>query len=103
VQVVAESPTLKGVDGIAVDRAGTIWAAVNTQNRIAAVGHDGAISVVTEGSPLDGPSSFAFGSGLHDKQTLYIANFAITSFQEQQSPSPGILSLPVLVPGLPLR
>ncbi len=103
IRVIAESPTLKGVDGIAVDRAGTIWAAVNTQDQIATVDSRGNIAVISQGSPLDGPSSFAFGTGKHDKQTLYIANFAITRFQTGQMANPGILSLPVLVPGLPLR
>jgi len=104
IHVIVESPTLKGIDGIAIDRAGTIWAAVNTQNQIATVDGRGNILVIAQGSPLDGPSSFAFGSGRHDKQTLYIANFAITSFQTDPATAhPGILSLPVLVPGLPLR
>jgi sugar lactone lactonase YvrE len=103
IQVIAESPTLKGIDGIAVDRSGTIWAAVNTQDQIATVDSRGNISVISQGSPLDGPSSFAFGTGQHDKKTLYIANFAITRFLTGQTAHPGILSIPVLVPGLPLR
>jgi sugar lactone lactonase YvrE len=103
IEVVAEDPALKGIDGIAVDRAGTIWAAVDSQDRIATVDKHGAISVIAQGSPLDGPSSFAFGTGQHDKKTLYIANFAITRALSGQTAHPGILSLPVLVPGLPLQ
>jgi sugar lactone lactonase YvrE len=98
IQVVAADPALKGADGIAIDRSGTVWTAVNTQNRIATVGEGGVISVIFEGSPLDGPSSLAFGTAHQDKLTLYISNFAI----EDQA-HPGVLSLPVDVPGAPLR
>jgi sugar lactone lactonase YvrE len=102
VKVIVEDPALKGVDGIAVDRRGTIWCAVNTQDRIATVDKRGNISVIAQGTPLDGPSSFAFGTGRGEKQTLYIANFAIGSFLAGQPAHPGILSIPAPVPGLPL-
>jgi sugar lactone lactonase YvrE len=102
IEIIVEDPALKGVDGIAIDRRGTIWCAVNTQDRIATVAKGGAISVIAQGAPLDGPSSFAFGTGKHDKQTLYIANFAIGRFLSGQTAHPGILSIPAPVPGLPL-
>ncbi|HLK88569.1 MAG TPA: SMP-30/gluconolactonase/LRE family protein [Polyangia bacterium] len=102
INIIVEDPALKGVDGIAVDRRGTIWCAVNTQDRIATVDKGGAISVIAQGAPLDGPSSFAFGTGQGEKQTLYIANFAIGSFLSGQTAHPGILSIPAPVPGLPL-
>ncbi len=103
IQIVAEDSALKGIDGIAIDRSGTLWAAVNTQDRIATVGEDGTITVISQGSPFDGPSSLAFGTGRHDQRTLYIANFAITRFQTGQTAHPGVLALPVDTPGLPLR
>jgi sugar lactone lactonase YvrE len=103
IEIIAEDPALIGVDGIAVDRRGTIWCAVNTQDRIATVDKKGAIAVIAQGSPLDGPSSFAFGTGEHDKKTLYIANFAIGRFLSGQTAHPGVLSIPAPVPGLPLR
>ena len=102
IQIIVESPALKGVDGIAVDSRGTIWCAVNTQDRIATVDKRGAISVIAQGSPLDGPSSFAFGTGNGDKKTLYISNFAIGNFLAGLPAHPGILSIPAPVPGLPL-
>jgi sugar lactone lactonase YvrE len=102
ISIVVEDPALKGVDGIAVDSRGTIWCAVNTQNRIATVDKRGTISVISNGSPLDGPSSFAFGTGNGDKKTLYISNFAIGSVLAGQTAHPGILSIPAPVPGLPL-
>jgi sugar lactone lactonase YvrE len=102
IDIVVEDPALKGVDGIAVDSRGTIWCAVNTQDRIATVDKRNVISVIAQGSPLDGPSSFAFGTGQGDKKTLYISNFAIGSFLAGQPAHPGILSIPAPVPGLPL-
>jgi sugar lactone lactonase YvrE len=102
IEVVVEDPALKGVDGIAIDRRGTIFAAVNPQDRIASVDKDGTITILAEGAPLDGPSSFAFGTGHGDKRTLYIANFAINRVQAGLPAHPGILSLPTQVPGLPL-
>jgi sugar lactone lactonase YvrE len=102
IEVFVEDPALKGVDGIAIDRRGTIYAAVNTQDRLATVDRHGTITVLTEGPPLDGPSSFAFGTGHGDKKTLYVANFAIGRFLAGLPASPGVLSLPVQVPGLPL-
>jgi sugar lactone lactonase YvrE len=102
IEIIVEDPALKGIDGIAVDSRGTIWCAVNTQDRIATLDKHGAISVIAQGSPLDGPSSFAFGTGNGDKKTLYIANFAIGSFLGGLPAHPGILSIPAPVPGLPL-
>jgi sugar lactone lactonase YvrE len=102
IQIIVEDPALKGVDGIAVDDRGTIWCAVNTQARIATVDKGGGISVIAQGSPLDGPSSFAFGTGNGDKKTLYLSNFAIGSVLSNQAAHPGILSIPAPVPGLPL-
>ena len=98
--VVAEDPALVGVDGIAIDRRGTIWCAVNTQDRVATVDQQGAISVIAQGPPLDGPSSFAFGTAHGEKKTLYFTNFAISRFLTGQVAHPAILSMPAQVPGL---
>jgi sugar lactone lactonase YvrE len=100
--VLAEDPALKGIDGIALDRSGTVYAAVNTQNRLATVDRRGRVQVLAEGAPLDSPSSFAFGTGRGDLHTLYVANFAIVSFLTGQPANPGVLSLRVQVPGAPL-
>ena len=101
-QVVAEDPTLIGIDGIAIDRRGTIFAAVDTQDRLATVDKQGNISVIAEGAPLQNPSSFAFGTAQGEKKTIYVANFAIVRVLAGQPATPGILSLPAQVPGLPL-
>jgi hypothetical protein len=39
-------PILEGVDGIALDRAGNIWASVNERNAIAVVSKDGRVAEV---------------------------------------------------------
>jgi sugar lactone lactonase YvrE len=100
--VLVEDPALKGMDGIALDRAGTLYAAVNTQDRLATVDRRGRVQVLTEGPPLDSPSSFAFGTARGDQHTLYVANFAILRFLAGEPASPGVLSLRVRVPGAPL-
>jgi sugar lactone lactonase YvrE len=103
VEVFAADPRLVGADGIAFDRSGTLYVAVNTQNRIAAVDKKGRVSVVAEGGLLDGPSSLAFGVAPCDRHTLFLTNFAITSASTPGgTPNPGILSLRVSTPGLSL-
>lgn len=103
-QVVAEDERLKGADGIAFDRAGILYVAVNAQDRIATVDRRGRVSVVVEGGLLDGPSAFAFGVPRGDRRTLFISNFAISRAMGlvPGTPRPGILSLEVPRPGLPV-
>ncbi len=101
-KVVAESPALIGIDGIAIDRRGTIFAAVDTQDSLATVDKQGNVSVIAEGAPLQNPSSFAFGTAQGEKKALYVANFSIVRVLGGQPATPGILSLPAQVPGLPL-
>jgi len=102
-QVFVEDPRLKGVDGIAIDRRGTIYAAVNAQNYLATVDKHGNIAILAAGSPpFDSPSSFAFATGKDDRRTLYVSNFAIVNALANQPAHPGIVSLPVQTPGLPL-
>jgi sugar lactone lactonase YvrE len=100
--VLVEDPALKGMDGIALDRSGTLYAAVNTQDRVATVDRRGRVQVLAEGAPLDSPSSFAFGTARGDQHTLYVANFAILRFLAGEPANPGVLSLRVQVPGAPL-
>lgn len=101
-EVFAQSPLLEGADGIALDRSGTLFVAVNWQDRIATVDRAGNVETLVVGAPLDGPSSLAFGVRPCDRHTLYIANFAANrAFGTQPgTPHPGILSLRVQRPGL---
>ena len=101
--IVAESAQLKGGDGIALDRSGTVYAAVNTQNLIATVDRRGRLSVYAQSPLFDSPAGVAFGSGHGDKKTAYIANFAINSVLSGAVAHPGILAMPVPVPGADLE
>jgi sugar lactone lactonase YvrE len=103
-EVFAADPALAGSDGIAFDRVGNLYVAVNRQDQLAVVDRRGAVSVVARGAPLDGPSSLVFGTGPHDKKTLYVTNFAISRAlgMEVGAPNPAVLSLPVPHQGLPL-
>ncbi|HKO50380.1 MAG TPA: SMP-30/gluconolactonase/LRE family protein [Polyangiaceae bacterium] len=100
--VFAESPQLKGIDGIALDRSGTVYAAINTQNRIATVDQRGRVSSYAQSSLFDSPSGIAFGTARGNKKTAYISNFAIDSVLDGVTPRPAILAMPVPVPGADL-
>lgn len=100
--VVAESPQLKGVDGIALDRSDTIYAVVNTQNLIGTVDRKGKVSVYVHSPLFDSPSSIAFGTASGNKKTAYVTNFAINSVLAGVTPHPAIFSMPVPVPGADL-
>jgi hypothetical protein len=49
--VVVAHPLLEGADGIALDRAGNIWVAVNERNAIVVVTKDGTVSEVFRNAP----------------------------------------------------
>jgi sugar lactone lactonase YvrE len=104
IEVFATGPSLVGADGLAMDRSGTLYVAVNTQDQLATVDRHGNVSVIAQGGLLDGPSSFAFGVSPCDLHTLYFTNFAIARALGLVPgvPHPGILSLRVSTPGLPL-
>jgi sugar lactone lactonase YvrE len=97
--VLAESPLLVGVDGIALDVHGAIYAVIGQQNLVLRLGTDGTIeTLATAADGLNMPSTAAFGTAAGDRQTLYIANFSIFS----PAPTAGVLTLDLGVPGLPL-
>jgi sugar lactone lactonase YvrE len=103
-EVFAADPLLAGADGIAFDRSGKLYVAVNAQDRIATVNKHGDVEVVAEGGLLDSPSAFAFGVAHCDRHTLFISNFAIARANglKPGEPRPGILSMSVAPGGLPL-
>ena len=99
---------LRGADGIAFDKKGNLFVAVNTQDQLAKVEGNGRVSVLSQGSPLDGTSSLVFGAKRENRgddqdcrgsghNTLYIANFAISrAFGLQPgTPHPSLASIPV--------
>jgi sugar lactone lactonase YvrE len=103
IETVTTSSLLRGADGIAFDALGILFVAVNASDRIATVGWNGRVSVLTEGAPLDAPSSLVFGTNCSDRQTLFTTNFAImrvNGIKTDHPPMPSLASIPVLVPGL---
>ena len=102
VEVFAADSRLVGADGIAFDRAGTLYVAVNSQDSVATIDRRGRLRVIAQGGVLDGPSSFAFGVAPCDRHTLFITSFAIARASSGGDPHPGIVSLRVRTPGLSL-
>ncbi len=104
IEVVATSDLLLGADGIAFDVLGILYVAVNGSDSIVTVGHNGAVSVLVQGAPLDAPSSLVFGARCSDRHTLYVTNFAIQRALgfKPGAPQPSLVSLRVPFPGLDL-
>lgn len=104
VEVFASAPELVGADGLAMDRSGTLYVAVNAQDQLATVDKRGRIAVLASGGLLDGPSSLAFGVTHCNRHSLFITNFAISraSGAKPGTPNPGLLSVRVSTPGLKL-
>lgn len=97
--VIAESPALFGADGIAFDVHGSVYVASAVQNTVVRVLADGSIvTLATADDGLNQPSTVAFGAGRLDNQTLFVANFSLFV----SDPTPGVLTLPVGQPGMPL-
>jgi len=96
--------TLAGADGIAFDDKGTLFVAVNGQDRLVAIDKHGDIDILAEGGLLDAPSALVFGATKQSKKTLYVSSFAITRAYGivAGTPRPALLKLPVKHKGLPL-
>lgn len=96
VSVLAESPALLGVDGIAFDVNGNVWAAVIAQSTIVRVSPSGVVTTVaTAADGLDWASSIAFGKN----GDLWVVNYAIGP---PGGPGPALLRLAVAVKGQPV-
>lgn len=83
---------LGGLDGIAVDADGTsLLGVLNSQGKIVRIDAAGTVTDVFAGPPLDNPASI---SVVKDgaAATAYITN---SSFFNQASPTPGLLSYPL--------
>jgi sugar lactone lactonase YvrE len=102
--VVAADPRLTGIDGIAIDDKGTLFAAINGQDHLVSVSPRGTVTELFAGPPLDGPASVAFGTRHSDKKTLYVLNgaFLRTFGLQAGTPHPSLLSTRVQHQGLRL-
>lgn len=73
--LLAKSPSLEGADGLAFDKRGRAWVAVNELNAIVAVTASGALQpIARNGSagPLEFPSALVFVGGV-----AYVSNFDV--------------------------
>ena len=96
VSVLAEGPALLGVDGIAFDVHGNVWAAVIAQSTIVRVSPSGEVTTMaTAADGLDWASSIAFGK----TGELWVVNFAIGP---PGGPGPALLRLDIGVKGQPV-
>lgn len=96
--VLAQDDGLVGTDGIALDVHGTIHAATGLFNTVVRVDDGSVTTLATADDGLDQPSTMAFGTSRGQQQTLFVVNFAVFS----DEPDPGVVKLPVGVPGQPL-
>ena len=103
-RVFASDARLRGADGIAFDRSGDLLVAVNAVDALMALDKHARLRVLASGTPLDAPSSVAFGATRGDRRTLYVTSsaFSRTLGFQPGTPQPALLTLRVSTPGLPL-
>jgi len=94
---------LFGMDGIALDVHGMVYALLVLQDKLVRIDpSDGSFEVLLTGADgLHNPASIAFGTGKGDRQSVFIANFALFP-PGPESLGPAVLKYDVGVPGLPL-
>jgi sugar lactone lactonase YvrE len=99
----AEVKDLYGMDGIALDAEGNVYALLVLQNKLVKIDPtDGASTVLlTEDDGLHNPASITFGVG-EENQSIFFTNYAVLPPVPATSPGPAVLKFDVGVPGLPL-
>jgi sugar lactone lactonase YvrE len=99
-----EPEGLFGMDGIALDVQGNVYALLVLQNKLVRIDPtDGSTTLLLdEDDGLWNASSIAFGTGKGDRTSVFIANYAVLPPEPINSLGPAILKLNVGVPGLPL-
>jgi sugar lactone lactonase YvrE len=104
VRVFAADARLRGSDGIAFDRDGTLYVNVNVSDSLATVNPGGHVQILATGGLLDAPSSAVFGATDADRHQLYVSSsaFSRTLGLQPGTPHPALLSTRVETPGLRL-
>ena len=99
-QIIAED--LYGLDGIALDVHGNIYAMLVLQSMLIQIDPvDYQVTVMlTAEDGLDEPASLAFGTGKGDRQTVFFTNFSV--IDPEAGFGPAVLKVDIGVPGLPL-
>jgi sugar lactone lactonase YvrE len=92
-ELVAQAPALRGADGIAFDRRGTLYVAVNASDTLVALSARGELTTLSQGGLLDAPSSLVFGAGAGDRHRLYLTSsaFSRTLGLQPGTPQPALL------------
>lgn len=95
---------LWSLDGIAFDVHGDVYAALVLQNKLVRIDPEEgtATLLLDQEDGLLNPASLAFGTGKGDRQSLFIANYAVFPPVSANSLGPAVLKVDVGVPGLPL-
>lgn len=91
--VASDCATLGGIDGLYAGASGKLYAALNGQNTIVAIGADAKVSVVSKDSIFQSPASVVSDAA---EANLYVTNFALTEAQKPGGmPMPGLVTLPL--------
>ena len=98
-----EPDELFGMDGIALDVHGMVYALLVLQDKLVRIDpNDGSFEVLLTGADgLHNPASIAFGTGKGERQSVFIANYALFP-PGPESLGPAVLRYDVGVAGLPL-
>ncbi|MFN2190403.1 MAG: SMP-30/gluconolactonase/LRE family protein [Candidatus Promineifilaceae bacterium] len=99
-----EYDDLWGMDGIALDVHGTVYALLVIQNQLVRINpEEGTHEVLLTGEDgLFNPASIAFGTGRGDRQHVFISNYALLEPGPEGNLGPSVLKYYVGQPGLPL-
>mgnify|MGYP001552125192 CR=1 FL=1 len=89
VSVVVKDCQWVGFDGIALDKDGTLLAAINgAPGKLVRVTTSGAVTVLGSSAPLDGPASVAFADGWNGQRVALVTSSAFFS----KAPAPSLLA-----------
>jgi sugar lactone lactonase YvrE len=104
IRVFAADTRLRGADGIAFDRDGTLFVNVNVSDTLATVNPGGHVRILAQGGLLDAPSSAVFGATEADRHLLYVSSsaFSRTLGLQPGTPHPALLETRVDTPGVRL-
>jgi len=100
-----EPDELFGMDGIALDVKGNIFALLVLQNKLVRINPlDGSSTVLLTGEEdgLFNPASIAFGTEKGDRKSVFITNYAVLEPGPEGNLGPAVLKYDVGVAGVPL-
>jgi sugar lactone lactonase YvrE len=100
----AEFNDLYGMDGIALDVDGNVYALLVLQNKLVKIDPtDGTFTtLLTDDDGLHNPASIVFGVGEGNQESIFFTNYAVLPPEPATSPGPAVLKFDVGVPGLSL-